>query len=362
MSTASRRLPHVDALKALAAQCIVLHHLVSYGPISRAAHGLLPALAGVMHDYGRMAVQAFLVVGGFLSARALSPRGQALATAVPAALAKRYLRLTLPFVAALLLTLLVSAVVAPVLPELANPDDWSPGQLLAHATLTHGLLGFESLTVGAWYVAVDLQLFAVLLGLLWLVRHFSLHPRQLWLGPAVVLGLALGSAWVFNLDASLDATALYFFASYGLGASVHWLSARTLKPWAFGLVLLLMAAALALVWRDRLALALGLTLWLAVAEAGHLRPGRNWSRWANESYALFLIHFPVLLAGNALAALVELPDWAALGVGALCFGLSLRLAGAFHRWVECPATRWANRWAMGWVGTAGTRWWARSSR
>ena len=122
--------------------------------------------------------------------------------------------------------------------------------------------------MGAWYVAVDLQLFALLLGLLWLVRHLSLHPRQLWLGPAVVLGLALGSAWVFNLDPSLDATALYFFASYGLGASVHWLGARTLRPWAFGVVLLLMAAALALAWRDRLALALGLTLWLAVAEPG----------------------------------------------------------------------------------------------
>ena len=130
---------------------------------------------------------------------------------------------------------------------------------------------------------------------------------------------------------------------------------RTLKPWAFGLVLLLVAAALAVVWRDRLALALGLTLWLAVAEAGHLRPRRNWSRRANESYALFLIHFPVLLAGNALAALSALPDWAVLGVGALCFGLSMQLAGVFHRWVERPATGWAT----GWIGTAGARWWAR---
>lgn len=77
MSTPPRRLPHVDVLKALAAQVIVLHHLVSYGPIARAAHALLPQLAGALQQYGRMAVQVFLVVAGYLSARGLSPRGGA---------------------------------------------------------------------------------------------------------------------------------------------------------------------------------------------------------------------------------------------------------------------------------------------
>ena len=77
----SRRLSHIDALKALAAQVIVLHHLVSYGPIARAAHTALPLLSHAMHQYGRMAVQIFLVVGGYLSARGLSPRGQALQAA-----------------------------------------------------------------------------------------------------------------------------------------------------------------------------------------------------------------------------------------------------------------------------------------
>lgn len=57
----SRRLPHIDVLKALAAQVIVLHHLASYGPIAKAAQAGLPLLAGLMHQYGRMAVQVFLV-------------------------------------------------------------------------------------------------------------------------------------------------------------------------------------------------------------------------------------------------------------------------------------------------------------
>lgn len=352
MPTTSRRLPHVDALKALAALCILLHHLVSYGPISRALHRLLPDLAEALYDYGRMAVQVFLVVGGFLSARALSPRGQALTAALPDALGKRYLRLVLPFLAAVALTLVVSLVVAPVLPELANLSSLGWPQLLAHATLTHGVLGMESLTVGAWYVAVDLQLFALLLGLLWLARRLDSQGLRPWLGPVLVIALALASAWAFNLDSSLDDTALYFFAAYGLGACVHWLATRSLRPWAFGLLLLLTVAALDYAWRDRLALALAVAAWLALAESGRLRVRADWSRRANGSYALFLIHFPVLLLANALVALTGGSDAVALGAAALCVAASLWVAGPFHRHIELPATRWAS----GWVGAARTRW------
>ena len=40
------------------------------------------------------------------------------------------------------------------------------GQLLAHALLLQDVLGYESLSAGLWYVAIDLQLF-VLLAVLW---------------------------------------------------------------------------------------------------------------------------------------------------------------------------------------------------
>ncbi|MFG6457651.1 acyltransferase family protein [Roseateles sp. BYS96W] len=347
MSTSTRRLPHIDALKAVAAQIIVLHHLVSYGPISRAAHAALPFLAELSHQYGRMAVQIFLVVGGYLSARGLSPRGQALQAGVPELLWRRYLRLTLPFLAALLLTLGACRLIASSWPEMV-PTDIGAGQLLAHALLLHDVLGYEALTVGAWYVAIDLQLFALLVGLLWLARRGWRHPSRLVVGPLLVGALALASAFVFNRDATLDAYAPYFFASYGLGALVHWLGL-----WRYrraGLVLLLagFGAALWLDWRDRLALALGTALWLSWAEARH-RAGRpllpaRWSgvlaAWSTPSYALFLLHFPVLLLTNAL-----LSQWegATPAQGMLLFvatwALANWLARPFHRWVEAPAAR-----------------------
>jgi peptidoglycan/LPS O-acetylase OafA/YrhL len=347
MSTPSRRLPHIDALKAIAAQAIVLHHLVSYGPIARAAHTMLPSLAGLMHQYGRMAVQIFLVVGGYLTARGLSPRGKALQGALPELLWRRYLRLVLPFLAALALTLGASGLIASSWPELV-PTDITLGQLFAHALLLHDVLGYEALTVGAWYVAIDLQLFAVLAGLLWLARGGWRHPSRMVVGPILVAAVALASAFVFNRQPGWDAYAPYFFASYGLGAMVHWLGLWRHRRAGFVLLAVAFGAALMLDWRDRLALALTTALWLAWAHQRHAA-GRPLvpERWAavmasaaTPSYALFLLHFPVLLLTNALLA--NLPGATpAMGLALLVatWLLANCLAVPFHRWVEAPAAR-----------------------
>lgn len=346
-SSPSRRLPHIDVLKALAAQVIVLHHLVSYGPIARAAHELLPALSGALHQYGRMAVQVFLVVGGYLSARGLSPRGQALQAGLPELLWRRYLRLVLPFLAALTLTLGACSLIASSWPELV-PTDITLGQLFAHALLLHDVLGYEALTVGAWYVAIDLQLFALLAVLLWLARRGWHHPSRLVVGPVLVAGMVLASAFVFNRQSALDAYAPYFFVSYGLGALVHWLGLWRHRRAGLVLLTVAMAAALAVAWRDRLALALVTALWLAWAQQRHAegRPvvpaaaAHALARAATPSYALFLLHFPVLLLTNALLA--QLPG-ATPAVGAVMllgtWLLANCLAVPFHRWVEAPAAR-----------------------
>jgi peptidoglycan/LPS O-acetylase OafA/YrhL len=100
----SRSLP-VDALKAVAAQCIVLHHFAWYGPLSEQAAQLGPAADGLIDGfavYGRYAVAVFLVVGGYLSVLTLPPQGLSFRLA-PAQLGfERYLRLLVPFAVALL--------------------------------------------------------------------------------------------------------------------------------------------------------------------------------------------------------------------------------------------------------------------
>jgi peptidoglycan/LPS O-acetylase OafA/YrhL len=56
------------------------------------------------------------------------------------------------------------------------------------------------------------------------------------------------------------------------------------------------------------------------------------------SYALFLVHFPVILVVSALLDAVGSPS-PALGVAGALFAwaASLSAAGLLHRWVEAPA-------------------------
>lgn len=348
MTSQVSRLPHVDALKATAAQLIVLHHLSAYGPIASAVQHAAPGLIDWLYQYGRMAVQIFLVVAGFLSARALSPRGQLFAGSPGSLIWRRYLRLILPFMASVVITLICSDIVDDWLPDLV-PGNTSLPQLLAHALLMHGVLGYESLTVGAWYVAIDLQLFALLLGTLWLARRAKLsHRLRLWAGPLMVLGLCLASLLVFNLDPELDRWAPYFFGAYGLGALVHWVG--MLRRPRLGLLLVVGLAALSLLveFRERVALALLTALALGLAQHWlKSRPARAQppltvplAHLGNHSYSLFLVHFPICLLVNAL---FEQQGLGSAGMGAVFMLAAWLLANMaslpFHRWIEAPAGR-----------------------
>ena len=348
LSPPRSRLLHIDALKALAAQLIVLHHLSAYGPVADAVHAQAPQLMAALYHYGRMAVQVFLVVGGFLSARGLSSRGQLLEGTVTELLWRRYLRLALPFMAAVLLTLGCSALVAPWLPELV-PTSVTVTQLLSHSLLLHGVLGHEALTVGAWYVAVDFQLFALLLGVLWLARGLRL-PRA-WrrvIGPAVVALLALAALFVFNRMPALDAWALYFFGAYGLGALVHWLSLSSFRRLGLIALAVTVLLALAIDFRERIALALLTALVLAALQQRH-QDGQRFvpdfakpllAHLGTHSYSLFLIHFPICLLVNALFEHQGLSGgWTGLLTMAAALVVSNLAALPFHRWIEAPAGR-----------------------
>jgi peptidoglycan/LPS O-acetylase OafA/YrhL len=356
-ASSSSRLLHLDALKAIAAQLIVLHHISVYGPVSESLQDQLPLLQSLLYDYGRMAVQVFLVVGGYLSARGLAPDGMALRGEVPTLLWRRYLRLVLPFMAAVLLSVGCAVAVEPWLPDL-TPDAAGPAELLAHALLLHDLLGVEALTVGAWYVAIDMQLFVLLLGLLWLVRW---QPAPRTLGLALVTAVLVASLFHFNRDPEQDVWAAYFFGAYGLGALVHLIGVHpTLRGRrSLAMLGLFALAALALVvdFRGRLALALCTAVVLGLWQLNQSTRTRREPLLENavqppsrltqllghlgtHSYALFLVHFSVLLLVNALFASGE-PQRSLAGFIAMlaAWALSNLAAILFYRWIELPASR-----------------------
>jgi peptidoglycan/LPS O-acetylase OafA/YrhL len=328
-------MPLIDALKALAALLVLLNHFSSYGPLAEAAHRLLPGLFGWLYDYGRMAVQIFLVIAGFLAVRTLSPEGSALAQAPLPLIGKRYLRLVIPYLAALLLAIAAAAIASQWLDDPAIPAAPNFGQFLAHALLLHSLLGVDALSAGVWYIAIDFQLF-VLLALL-------LYPgRWRWQAPALVLTTALLSLFWFNLDAGWDNWALYFFGSYGLGAAAWWASAGSRSSGWLLLITAVVVAALLIDFRLRIVIALATALLLAIAR----RDGwlASWPKsttlgfLGRISYSLFLVHFSVLLLANALYAGLGLASpTVALFMLALATAASVGLASLFHHGIESPA-------------------------
>ncbi|RJG07155.1 acyltransferase [Noviherbaspirillum cavernae] len=329
------RLPLVDGLKAAACLLIICHHLAFYGPMSDRAYSLAPELIDWLYHYGRMAVQVFLVVGGFLAAGALESLDAGKLARPDILLWRRYRRLAVPCMAALACAILSAMLVRPWLDHPSVPAPPELTQVLAHVFLLQDLLEVEALSAGVWYVAIDFQLYALALGLCWLSRNHAGAARP----TILVLAFTMASLLFFNLDASWDATSLYFFGAYGLGMLAFRASRQRTPQWAAAGLAALGGLALLLAFRERIAVALATALLLGLA------PSRGWMHrgahvrgiaWlARRSYSVFLIHFPICLLVNSLWAQC-FPEgaWINLAGMALALVASVAAGALFFRLIE----------------------------
>jgi peptidoglycan/LPS O-acetylase OafA/YrhL len=351
----------IDVLKGLACATIVWHHLAFYGPMSDVALPLAPGLMAWLYDYGRMAVQVFLVLGGYLAMASLAPQGLARFDSASQQVARRFVRLAIPYAVALLLAVLVAALVRPGFDHPSVPAEPTLSQLLANALMLQDIVGEEALSAGVWYVAIDFQLFTLLVLLLAGVRSLpGLAPGQrvLLLRTLVVAG-TVASLMVFNRQSGLDMWALYFMGAYGLGVMAFW-AVRSRRPalWLAGIAVL-GGLALALDFRARILVALVTALGLVWGLRRPLslpavRPVALLQRLGQMSYSVFLVHFPVCLLVNALVHWLWPTDAGANVLGMLAaFGLSLAAGRQLFLRVERPVPTWglAWRWQAGLVGT-----------
>ncbi len=329
---AAGRMPLLDAVKGVACLLIVGHHLVRYGPLAEGAAPLAPRLFAWLSEDGRLAVQVFLVIAGFLAAASLAPAGLLRSDrSALRALYQRYGRLVMPYLAALICTVLVAAAVRPWLDDEAVPGTPSLPQLIAHGLLLQDLLGYEALLGGClamWRSTSSCSPWPSrsLPWPDWMQRRWNM-PRAMararWLGVALVAGLVVGSLLVFNRQASLDITAIYFFGAYGLGMLGYWIGRATRDiPWrsAVAVVGMLGLAALAVDWRSRIALALVTALAVILAdhrrEAGWRRSiGPGWPCTAAASGPDLLFAVPDPLFGDPAGQRGRRAMDAAFGLG-----------------------------------------------
>lgn len=309
-------LPLLDPVKAVAAQVIVLHHLMLYSSMRGPLEAAFPTVVGFLADPARYAVQVFLVISGFLTFQSLQrwvkpqPDGSIRPMRMDQfwqGLFARYKRLARPYALALLLAVIALAWIQDFNPvtELSAAH---PEQMLAHLLLLHGVLGIDSLSAGVWYVAIDFQLFA--LSLFCALVASQVAARLGWNARRTLLmllgGLTVSALFVFNLQTNLDAWGLFFFGSYGLGMLACWAVQSDRKAEGFAVAGVLVTLALALAYRERLWVTLATTGFLLLAPQVQTLPAWMNSRlmqfFNQSSYPLFLVHYPLSIL---LFALIE---------------------------------------------------------
>jgi peptidoglycan/LPS O-acetylase OafA/YrhL len=350
----------VDFLKTFAALTIILHHLSSYGQIAEDARHFLPNLMTFLFEYGRYAVQIFLVMGGYLAAQSLG-KTKNLNTPqdVLKTIINRYLRLFAPYVVALLVTIVCAWVARFWVNDEFVGQSETLGQFLAHLFFLQGILGLDAISAGVWYVAIDWQLYTILALML---AMFSGHRSLIW----VLSVLCVTSLLYFNRHGAYENYFIYFLGAYGLGVLAQ-LCKNYPNPLVnrfarimFGFIGLAIAiASFKELWlRNILAylVAIALIFWGDVAyKDPKLEPTRghqhyrvhkliNAILWSSRrSYCAFLVHFSMILLANTLYigwGMSQMHDGVmAIALMVVAVFTSWAAANLLYRWVEVPSRR-----------------------
>lgn len=345
--------PFIDAVRGVAAVVILVHHLFTYVPRADAKLAAVPLVHELVWWYFGLASQVFLVISGFVGGVSLA-RAPPTASGLPRLLVLRYLRLAVPAVATLLVACALDGVMPPSWAAFPLFDHVSPAGVLAHLLFLQDVLGYPSLLAGFWYLSIDWQCHA-LLGLLVVVEQ-AIRRRLPGLSPAarstvaggLPLAVAVVSVCLWNGDPAHEPYATYFFGIMFLGTLAGLAVVGRLPPACFWMFVAVSAAAAALRRRPQPAVA------IVAAVAIYLVARRQPTATAREdslpgrlgriSYALFLVHYPLIWAvtslGRGLGGEAAATSWPCLVAA-----VAASFAGAvlLHRLVEIPTLALVNR-------------------
>lgn len=301
----------IDLLKVCACILIVWHHLALYSPMAVVVSEWLPSLHDFLFEYGLLAVQVFLVVGGYLNGKSWS---RVLADQKIQAMSRiwsRYTRLAIPLFVALSFAVLVTALIRPFFDHISLSAAPTPWQVLAHVFFLQDVLYLEAFSAGVWYVAIDFQLFIMAIFCAWLAHAWQgSSGTGLVVRKALLLwgALTLVSLFVWNLNPLDEIWGTYFLGAYGLGLCIgSWRYANLRFSYFHLNLLIILVGALAFAYqpRERLAVAVVTAIFLCLYEASECKPIQflkaSWLRnFSDATYAIFVIHFGVSLLVSAL--------------------------------------------------------------
>jgi peptidoglycan/LPS O-acetylase OafA/YrhL len=315
--------------------------------------------------YGHMAVAIFIVVSGFSLALVPMRNGGRLSGGVRRFLRRRAWRILPAYWAALILSLLVTAI-------LLRPDlgPAAVGKSLAvHGLLLQDVVGSETPNGALWSIAIEWQIYFVFPLILLLSRRASVGTAVMITAGAVLIAHAL--AGVGGPLDKIDGLTPQFLALFALGALAVWLGggerAQGLRRPLAALSLVALGSFVVLAvaqgsdwvvarffWMDLL-FGVGVASMLALIHAGGLVLVRHvlasrLALWLGLfSYSIYLIHDPIIgvldkyafgpmgvspLGTFALTLVLGLP--VILG---LCYGFHLLFEAPFLRTRSLSALR-----------------------
>lgn len=305
-----------------------------------------------LFEYGRYAVQIFLVMAGYLAAQSLSrfANMKFSAQGLLRVILNRYLRLFAPYAAALVFTIVCAYIARFWVNDEFVGESETLAQFLAHLFFIQGILGLDSISAGAWYIAIDWQLYSVLAILL---ISFASYQSVIW----IISILAVVSLLIFNRSASYEAYFIYFIGSYGLGVLAYLaknFTNRGVNRLA-KISLLLIGGIIVIssfheIWlRNFLAwcVAIALLYWgntsYPSSPQGSLSILRAISWGSQRSYCAFLIHFAFILLANTLYIALHLNTYESGELAmTLMLGVvisSVMAANYLYRWIEIPSMK-----------------------
>ena len=348
MSTLRASSPLIGCLKWICAQVIVAHHLASYGPFAEWGHAEVPKVFDAFSNYGAWVVSAFLVISGFLTAQAI--HGE-LTHSRPLwrCVMRRYLRLAPMYYFAIAMSVSAAFICRPWLMGEMVPSHPGVLSFLAHFLLLQDIVGFDALSAGLWYVSIDLQLFALFLGL-----HASLRisGRRCLDKSASVAWATVGlcSLFYFNRSAQWDVWAVYYAGIYALGALTYNAFVSNRNKTIYFLFLI---AALLAWWvdpRPRLLVGIAVSWMMYEVHQFKVQPNlvTNLFRKAGEySYPLFLSHYAILMLFNLCFQLFD-KNFQDIGLWLFLIIMICNSSGwLVWRYIDIPAKKWLHNFYLG---------------
>lgn len=316
--------PVINLLRGIAALLVAIYHFTNFSSNDQMLFHDHPWLIK-LGEIGFQGVFIFFVISGVVIPVSMYSGGFKI-KGFHRYIARRWVRIELPYIATIGLVLLVAAAFAY---KNHIPLEIEPGRIIHHLTYTIPFTKYEWYNVIFWTLAIEFQYYLII-GVLYPL--ITSHSKWIVLTSLLLFGCSI-------LLVPNDKLVFFFAPIFATGILVFLRKIERisdLEQWGFTILMLPM------IWYYHsltvmiFAFTTALTITFVTVKRDHY--------WLGDiSYSFYLTHG--LVGGNLLYLLVRFSDqfWARIGMIILAMILSLAFAHLFWKWIEDPARRLSKR-------------------